>query len=135
MAVEPIAVTLDLKDISLSADVQDVSFVVDLSWTAEAIGNILKNCSEHTPIGGRIEITASETPLYTEIIVQDNGKGFSKEDLPHLFDRFYRSDNARSRQDGGYGLGLAIAKSIIELHGGSCGVRNTLTGVEFRFTI
>ena len=131
MAVEPIAVTLDLKDISLAADVQDVSFAVDLSWTAEAIGNILKNCSEHTPIGGRIEITASETPLYTEIIVQDNGKGFSKEDLPHLFDRFYKGKNASAES---IGIGLALARTIIARQNGTLQASNRKDGGA-QFTI
>ena len=115
-AAEPLAVTLDVKDISLAADVPDISFTGDMAWSAEALGNILKNCSEHTPAGGSIEITASETPLYTEINVLDSGDGFSAEDLPHLFDRFYKGKNASAES---IGIGLALARTIIARQNGT----------------
>ena len=73
---------------------------------------------EHTPAGGEICIRAAENHLYTEITVSDNGAGIDKEDLPHIFERFYRVDKARSRAAGGTGLGLAIAKEIVEQHEG-----------------
>ena len=66
----------------------DGAFRGDLLWTSEAIGNIVKNCMEHTPEGGRIQIEATENALYSEIIIKDNGTGISPEDLPHIFERF-----------------------------------------------
>lgn len=124
-AVEPLAVTLDLKDISLVADVPDVAFTGDMAWSTEALGNILKNCSEHTPEGGRIEITASETPIYTEILVLDSGEGFSKEDIPHLFDRFYKGRNASAES---IGIGLALARTIIARQNGTLQAANRKGG-------
>ena len=61
-----------------------------MQWSVEAIGNILKNCVEHTPEGGSIEISAAENALFTEIVISDSGAGFEPGDIPHLFERFYR---------------------------------------------
>lgn len=130
-AAEPLAVTLDLKDIALSVNVPDVSFTGDMAWSAEALGNILKNCSEHTPVGGRIEIAAAETPLYTEITVHDDGEGFSAEDLPHLFDRFYKGKNASAES---IGIGLALARTIIARQNGTLQAANRKGGGA-QFTI
>lgn len=130
-AVDPLAVTLDLKDISFTANVPDASFNGDMGWSSEALGNILKNCSEHTPEGGRIEITASETPLFTEIIVQDDGEGFSEEDLPHLFDRFYKGRNASAES---IGIGLALARTIVVRQNGTLQAANRKIGGA-QFTI
>lgn len=85
-------------------------FTGDVSWTVEAISNIVKNCMEHTPDGGEIRITASENALFTEIIVSDSGNGISKEDLPHIFERFYKGKNS---DDKSFGIGLALARTII----------------------
>jgi len=93
--------------------------------------NILKNCSEHTPSGGRIEIIATETPLYTEIIVQDDGEGFSEEDLPHLFDRFYKGKNASAES---IGIGLALARTIVVRQNGTLQAANRKRGGA-QFTI
>ena len=73
----------------------DGAFRGDLSWTCEAIGNIVKNCMEHTPEGGGIEIDAAENALYSEIIIKDNGTGISPEDLPRIFERFYKGKKGR----------------------------------------
>lgn len=131
MAIDPLTVMLELKEISLAADVSEVSFAGDLAWSAEALGNILKNCSEHTPEGGRIEITASETPLYTEILVLDSGEGFSKEDIPYLFDRFYKGKNASAES---IGIGLALARTIVARQNGVIQAANCKGGGA-QFTI
>src|SRR5699024_12836840 len=65
-----------------------------ISWTVEALGNVLKNCVEHLPDGGRIEIRAARNPIYTGICIADNGAGIPEEELPHLFERFYRGAGA-----------------------------------------
>ena len=84
-------------------------------WTVEAITNIVKNCIEHTPSGGNVCITAQENKLYTRITVRDSGCGISREDLPHIFDRFYRAKNS---DENSVGIGLSLTKAIIEKQGG-----------------
>jgi signal transduction histidine kinase len=88
----------------------------DFNWTCEAVINILKNCIEHTPQKGRIEIDYSDNPLYHELTIKDNGAGISKKDLPHIFTRFYRGENASAESTG---IGLAMAKSIINAQHGN----------------
>lgn len=96
-------------------------FVGDLSWTCEAIGNIVKNCMEHTHEGGRIEIEACENALYTEIIIKDNGTGIAKEDMPHIFERFYKGKDS---DDKSFGVGLALSRMIITSQKGTVKAEN-----------
>ena len=81
----------------------------------EAVINLMKNCMVHNR-GGTIHCTYGQNPLYTEILIWDEGNGFDKEDIPHLFERFYRGKNACT---GGIGIGLALAKEIIERQNGT----------------
>ena len=84
----------------------------------QVFGNLLENALRYTPSSGRVKLSARFLSDEIEFRVQDSGPGISELDLPRIFDRFYRGDKSRSRQDGGSGLGLAISKSIIEAHGG-----------------
>ena len=93
----------------------DASYRGDFSWSSEAFANILKNCMEHTPAGGTITVSFEENNLYTMIQIRDNGGGIDKEDLPHIFERFYKGKNA-SRDS--VGIGLAMAKNILMRQGG-----------------
>jgi signal transduction histidine kinase len=93
----------------------DMDFTGDFNWTLEALINILKNCVEHTPSGGRISIIFENNPIYHSIIISDNGSGIDKEDLPHIFQRFYKGKNA---SDDSVGIGLAMAKAIISEQNG-----------------
>ena len=96
-------------------------FVGDLSWTCEAIGNIVKNCMEHTQEGGKIEIEACENALYTEIAIKDNGTGIAKEDMPHIFERFYKG---KDLDDKSFGVGLALSRMIITSQKGTVKAEN-----------
>lgn len=127
-ASEPVAVSMDVRDQELVISCGKEQFLGDLSWTAEALGNILKNCMEHTPDGGRISVAAEETPLYTLIQVDDTGEGFSPEDLPRIFDRFYQGKNAGP---GTFGIGLSLARCIIVKQNGTIQASNTDTGARF----
>ena len=97
------------------------NFYGDLAWTSEAVGNIVKNCMEHTPEGGRIEIDAAENALYSEIIIKDNGTGISPEDLPHIFERFYKGKDSDGKS---FGIGLALSRMIIAGQGGTVKAEN-----------
>ena len=88
----------------------DGNFYGDPAWTSEAVGNIVKNCMEHTPDGGKIEIEATENALYSEIVIKDNGTGVSAEDLPHIFERFYKGKDSDGKS---FGIGLALSRMII----------------------
>ena len=106
---------------------------VDPDWTMEAIMNLMKNCMEHTPAGGTVYCSYEQNPLYTQIRIWDNGEGFAQEDIPHLFERFYRGKNAGK---GGIGIGLAFAKAIIENQNGTVSAYNLPSGgacFEIRF--
>lgn len=110
----------------------EMSVAVDLDWTMEAVMNVMKNCMEHSP-GGTIHCSYAQNPLYTEILIWDEGDGFAKEDLPHIFERFYRGRNAG---EGGIGIGLALSKEMIERQNGTIGAKNRPEGgalFEIRF--
>ena len=98
-----------------------VTFPGDLEWTMEALMNLIKNGMEHSPAGGHIFCDYSENPLYVQILIQDEGEGFAKEDMPHLFERFYRGKNAA---EGSTGIGLALSRAIVERQNGTLTARN-----------
>jgi two-component system phosphate regulon sensor histidine kinase PhoR len=99
-----------------------------------AIGNLLENAIKYTREGGTIRVAATAEEGSVEIVVEDNGIGISEEDLPRIFERFYRSDRSRSREMGGTGLGLSIVKHIVSGHGGTIEVTSKL-GVGSRFLV
>ena len=115
-AVEPLSIPMELRGQSLAITVGGEAYTGDLAWSAEALGNVLKNCMEHTPTGGTISVEAEETALYTQITVCDGGPGFAKEDVPHLFERFYKGKNAGAES---IGIGLALARMIVAEQGGT----------------
>ena len=101
---------MDLKDISYTCDAADELLKCDRNWTVEAIQNIVKNCIEHMENGGMLHVYINDTNIYTEIVIEDNGCGINGEDLPHIFERFYKGKNAGKDS---VGIGLALAKTII----------------------
>ncbi len=130
-SAEPIMIPMDIKNQRLIVDVNDIFLNCDYSWCLEAFGNILKNCAEHTPENGSITVTASDTPIFKEIIITDTGNGFDEDDIPHIFERFYKGKN--SSKDS-FGIGLNLAKMIIESHNGVISAENNDSGGA-RFTI
>jgi signal transduction histidine kinase len=130
-AAAPLAIPMELRGQTLRAYVGDACFTGDLPWTAEALGNILKNCMEHTPAGGSVTVTAEETPIFTRIVVRDTGPGFDPADIPHLFERFYRGSTAG---DGSIGIGLAMSRMVIAAQNGTITADNPADGGA-RFTI
>lgn len=127
-ATAPLLIPMDLRNQTLVISANG-SFSGDLAWTCEAITNIIKNCIEHTPRNGRIHLLASENALYTEIIISDTGSGISKEDLPHIFERFYKGKDS---DDKSFGIGLALARTIISMQNGTVKADNQIpTGARF----
>lgn len=115
-SLEPILIPIELKNIKLSIHTADnIYFNCDINWTSEALMNIIKNAYEHTLSGGEIKVEASDNPIYTEIKISDTGTGIKKEDINHIFERFYKS----SSKSDSIGIGLNMAKKIINLQ---CGV-------------
>lgn len=119
-ACSPLLVPIELRGQELSIKAEG-TFTGDISWTCEAVGNIVKNCMEHTPEGGKLEITATENPIYSEIIITDSGCGISKDDLPHIFERFYKGDKSNDKS---FGIGLALARMIITSQNGTVKAEN-----------
>jgi signal transduction histidine kinase len=122
IAIRPLLISMELHNVDLHIDVpKGVGVEGDSGWLSEAIQNILKNCMESAGDYGRIEVTCTDNPLFTEIRIHDNGAGFENEDLPYIFDRFYRGKNPNTT---GYGIGLALCRMIITRQGGSITAKN-----------
>lgn len=130
-AIKNTAVLAELKAVEVTQRGGDVVLKCDKKWLTEAISNIVKNCVEHTGEGGCVELCAAQNRLYTKITVTDNGSGIDKEDLPHIFERFYKGKNA---DENSVGIGLALSKAIIEKAGGRISV-DSKPGEGSRFTI
>lgn len=121
-AAEPLTIPMELRGQRLVLSEEgEPHFIGDPLWSVEAVGNVLKNCMEHTPPGGRIEVAARENALFTEITVHDTGEGLDPEDLPHLFERFYKGKNAG---DQSVGIGLALARMIVTEQNGTIKAQN-----------
>lgn len=109
---------------------------VDPLRITQVMENLLENAVKYTPQNAYISIVLEPRDREVQVYVRDNGPGIPAEDLPHLFERFYRVDKGRSREKGGTGLGLSIAKHIVQLHGGRVGVESVLgQGTVFHFTL
>lgn len=132
-SLRPFLVMMDVKKIQLQNTAEDLTFRGDAGWTAEALGNIIKNCLEHTAEGGTLDIYTERTNIYVAVHIRDNGCGIAKEDLPHIFERFYRGKNSSPES---VGIGLALAKTIVEKEKGRILVKSELgkgTDFEIRF--
>lgn len=125
-AVHPLLISMELHNIEPYMEIPDGMIIQgDMDWLSEAIQNILKNCIQSVGDNGKVEIVCEDTLLFSEIRIHDSGSGFEKEDLPHLFERFYRGKNDDAA---GFGIGLALSKMIIIRHGGTITAKNHLNG-------
>lgn len=112
---------LDVVTTGMGSDVE-----ADLNRITQVLINLISNAVKYTPEGGMIEVNLSESDADLKIQVKDNGVGIGEEDLPFIFERFYRADKSRNRMTGGTGIGLAIVKSIVGAHGGTVDVESRL---------
>ena len=133
--LETVGVSAELKGITVETAIEgDPGYNGDFQRSCEALINVLKNCIEHTPEGGTIRISASQTALMTELTVTDSGSGFAEADLPHVFERFYRSPGAAPGS--GYGIGLAYAQKVFAMQNGTLEAANVQPhGARFRVRI
>ena len=113
-SLDPLLVMLELKKINVINDEDEASHAFincDKKWTLEAVTNIMKNCAEHMDEGGTLSLSYEDNNIYSAIKIKDNGSGIAKEDLPHIFERFYRGKNSSADS---VGIGLALSNTIIE---------------------
>lgn len=133
--LEPVAAD---RGVTLAADVAVGvgTATADPDRLRQVLVNLLANALQHTPAGGRVDVRASSAGGQVVVEVADTGSGISADDLAHIFDRFYRTDQSRSRDTGGSGLGLAIVRSLVTLQGGTVDVTSEVgAGTRFRVTL
>ncbi len=127
-SLEPFTIAMELQEQNLELQCEDCTILCDPVWTGEAIGNVLKNAIEHNPAGALIRLTGRDTPIFTEITVEDQGGGFLPEDLPRIFERFYRGKDEDSKN---CGIGLSLSRSILSAQNGSITAENHGKGAKF----
>lgn len=128
--IDNLEIPIEIKNqkISIEGD-EDASFIGDYKWQQEAITNIIKNAIEHNKENGKITIKYEENVLFTKITIIDEGQGIAKEDLKHIFERFYKAQNSL---DNSVGIGLSLAKNIIEKNNGMINCKSEIgNGTEF----
>lgn len=132
-SLEDHLITIELKHINLETVIDDDHEVTcDISWTSEAISNIIKNAVEHTPHAGTINISSSSNTFNTEISITDNGKGISEKDIDKIFERFFRSNNKTD----GIGIGMNLSKTIMNRQDGDIRVSSVVNeGTTFKIII
>lgn len=127
-AAEPFTIAMELGEQQLSLYCEDCLLRCDPVWTAEAVGNVLKNAIEHNPPGGVVFLSGRDTPIFTEIVIEDQGGGFPPEELPRIFERFYRGNREDSKS---CGIGLSLSRSILAAQNGSIQAENSGKGAKF----
>jgi len=122
-AIETLKIPMELKNIDLLIECTDnIKILADLSWTAEALLNIIKNAMEHSEKNSTIRIEVIDNPIYTEIKIIDTGEGIKEEDIGHLFERFYKVNSSKES----IGIGLNMAKKIVDLEKGDISVNSKI---------
>lgn len=127
-SLEPLEIPMELKNIIVEYDGQlDIKVAIDFNWTVEVFVNVLKNAYVHTKSGGKITITVFTNPLYTEVAIHDTGCGIKKEELPHIFERFYTGSGNKES----IGIGLNMARKVMEKQNGEIYATSTEEGTTF----
>lgn len=136
--VASFAAVAEMQGVRLNVEVKSLPRVqADADRLAQVLRNLMSNALRHTPQGGQVTLSALVTQdQNVRVSVSDTGEGIAPEDLPHVFDRFYRGDKSRARTSGGTGLGLAIAQALVEAMGGTIGVTSEVgRGTQVWFTL
>ena len=134
-AVDSHEALLESRELSWEVDIAEGMRVIgDSDRLQQAVGNLLSNAARYTPAGGHVAVTLRRDIELAIIDVTDTGIGIAEEDIPHVFSRFWRADDARARSTGGLGIGLAVTREIVERHGGGIAVERLAQGGT-RFSI
>ncbi|MGM9611879.1 MAG: sensor histidine kinase [Butyricicoccus sp.] len=134
-AVSKTALLADGRHLTVERADSGLSVRSDYGMLEQVVSNYLTNAIRYTPEGGHIRVTAAHDAEGTVLTVFNEGEGVAEDELPLLWEKFYRTDKARSRESGGTGVGLSIVKATAELLGGTCGARNVPDGMEFWFRL
>jgi CheY-like chemotaxis protein/nitrogen-specific signal transduction histidine kinase len=136
-AMNVVRPTADAKGIQIEVDFEPEPAAVpgDANRLQQVFWNLLSNAVKFTPTGGKVSVHLHQLNSEAEIIVTDTGQGITTEFLPYVFDRFRQADSTSTRQHGGLGLGLAIARHLVEIHGGAIEVRSSGVGTGATFTV
>jgi PAS domain S-box-containing protein len=136
-ALDAVRPALEMKEIRVETNFQQALKVIagDVDRLQQVVWNLLSNASKFTPAGGTIGVRVSQDETYAEIEVRDTGPGIAAEFLPHVFERFRQADGSTTRTHGGLGLGLAIVRHLVELHGGLIAAENVNSGSGAIFTV
>ena len=130
--VKNLSTLCDLRNIKIITKYKEnTKIICDFRWQVEAFSNIIKNCIEHSKDNTNILLEVDENNVYSQVVIKDNGTGIEKEDLPHIFERFYKGKNSSNES---CGIGLSLAKSIIEKSNGTIYVESKV-GKGSTFTI
>ena len=129
-AIAPLELMADVRNVELHIDVDaNIHLTCDAHWTVEAVSNIIKNCLEHTAGGGQVRIIGGQNNFSTNLYICDNGEGIEKEEIGHIFERFYKGKNA---SENSVGIGLALARQIVMQQNGTIEVKSEPgQGTEF----
>jgi len=131
----PMTLALKQKNVILNLSLGNVQVESDKELLRKVLSNLASNALRHTTEGGTIKVSLHEEEDEAVILVDNDGMSIPEDDLPRIWEPFYRVDKARNRSDGGTGLGLAIVQEAVKAHGGTCEVRNRPGGVCFQITI
>jgi two-component system sensor histidine kinase BaeS len=136
-AAEAARPAYEARDVGLEVETADSlpPVVADADRLGQVLGNLLDNALRHTPVGGRVRVTAQRNRGGVRFTVADNGEGIDTEHLPHVFERFYRADTARDRGHGGSGIGLAIVRALVDAHRGKVSVHSDGPGRGTTFIV
>jgi PAS domain S-box-containing protein len=136
-AFDSIRPAAEAKEITIDwdSDLADRRFSGDPDRLQQVVWNLLSNAIKFTPRGGHVTVSAKQVDSHIEVCVTDSGQGIESEFLPHVFDRFRQADGTSTRRHGGLGLGLAIVRHLVELHGGTVGADSAGTGKGSTFTV
>lgn len=130
-AIAQVGASAKEKDIVINSTVSNTVVPADSKSLTELFVILFDNAVKYCPTGSKVDVTGKRSDNFVVVRVDDNGPGIAAGDLAHIFDRFYRADKSRSPETGGYGLGLSIAKHIVELHSGNIIVSSNHTGTRF----